>query len=118
MCLLCRHNFGNNRYVVERIREYSRIIGQILDVSGTNTGISRNKNNGNVFNDVLNSDEHSESEDSDGFYSGTNNHENVDNSDLEIISSSTDGVESRREHAEKDHEITATNLGVIQPQLN
>ena len=69
-----------------------------------------------VLNDVLNLDEHSESEDSDGIYSETNDHENVNDSDLEIISSSTDGAESRREH-EEDHEIT-TNLGVIQPQTN
>ena len=71
----------------------------------------------NVLNDVLNSDEHSESEDSDGIHSETNDHENVNDSDLEIISSSTDGTESRREH-EEDHEITTTNLGVIQPQTN
>ena len=70
---------------MERIREYSGILGQILDVSGTNTGISRNKNNGDVLNDVVNSDEHNESEDSDGFYSETNDHENVDDSDLLLV---------------------------------
>ena len=73
---------------------------------------------GNVLNDVLNSDEHSEREDSDGFYSETNDYENVNDLDLEIISSSTDGAESPREH-EEDHEITTTNLGVmIQQQTN
>ena len=49
---------------------------------------------GNLINDVLNADEHSESEDSDGFYGETNDHENFNDSDLEIISSSTDGAES------------------------
>ena len=58
---------------------------------------------GDVLNDILNSDEHSESEDSDGIYSETNDHENVNDSDLEIISSSTDGAKSQREH-EEDHE--------------
>ena len=68
---------------------------------------------GNLINDVLNTDEHSESEDSDGFYGETNDHENFNDSNFEIISSSTDGAELRR-----GHEIIATNLGVIQPQTN
>ena len=71
-----------------------------------------------VLNDVLNSEEHSESEDSDGIDSETNDHENVNDSDLEIISSSTDGAESRLREHEEDHEIITTNLGVIQPQTN
>ena len=48
---------------------------------------------GDLIN-VLNMDEHSESEDSDGFYGETNDHENFNDSDFEIISSSTDGAES------------------------
>ena len=57
-----------------------------------------------VLNNVLNAHEHSESEDSDGIYSETSKHENFIDSDLEIISSSTDGAESRREH-----EVTPDN---------
>jgi len=49
------------------------------------------------------------------------NHESVNDSDAEIISSSsTNGAQSRRsswEH-EGDHEITETILGVTQPQTN
>ena len=70
-----------------------------------------------VLNDVLNTHEHSDSEDSDGIYSETNVHENVIDSDLGIISSFTDSAGSQREH-EEDHEVTTTNLGVIQPQTN
>ena len=109
---------------MKRIREYSGIKGQILDVSRPNTRISQNKNNSldnagaillMMFLTRMNTVK--VSEDSDGFYGETNDHENVNDSDLEIISSSTDGAESQREH-EEDHEITATNLGVIQPQTN
>ena len=58
---------------------------------------------GDLINDVLNADEHSESEDSDGFYGEMNDHENFNDLDFDIISS-TDGAELQREHEERSQD--------------
>jgi len=90
-------------------------------ISASNQEFSEMSAMDGVLNDVLNSDEHSKS---DEFGNETIDHESVNDSDVEIISSSsTNGPQLRRyscssrEH-EGDHEITDTMLGVTQPQNN
>jgi len=75
-----------------------------------------------VLNNVLNSDEHNESEDSEEFGNETIDHKSVNDLDVEIICStySTESWRSScssKEH-EGDHEITKTILGATQPQTN